>query len=171
MTWATPTFSIGGITVDVPQALELTQSLEDQGGVAKLRMGSGRLLPQKYWTRAKATLSGSGQVPQGLSALDWTAPQAVSLPYPLAITSATAAAAIPAARRSDVPVTAFAWVNGMPVPTPVTMTVNAAAATAVAGATGYTFLWTPAFTAMVTKTESVDRANRSQGFTLTLEEV
>ena len=169
--WATATFSIGGVVIDVPQAMDLTQSIEDVGGAPTLRMGSGRSLRQKYWTRMKATLSGSGQVPQGLSALDWTAPQAVALPYPISLASATASATIPAARRSDVAVAAFAWVGGYPVPTPVTMNVNAATATAVANATRYTFMWTPSFTALVTKTESVDRANGSRSFSLTLEEV
>ena len=171
MTWATPGFSIGGVVIEVPASLALTQSYEDEGGVPTLRMGSGRPLRQKYWSRVKTVITCEGAVPAGLSGLDWTAPMTVQSPMPRSAYSATNSITLPANRRADVAPVALAWVRGYPHPTAVTLAGDTATAAAVADAAGYTFSYWPQFNALVVKTESSDRTASSFSWSVTAQEI
>jgi hypothetical protein len=170
--WATPPFSIGGIPVDLPQAANLSlDQPAPSAGFSDFRLGSGRPRRQARWTRIKASISFDGYLPDGLSDLDWTAPLTVQWPMPRSMSSATNTATLPAARRSDYPPEAIAWVDGYPRPTPVTLVGNAATAIAVSNASRYVFAWWPEFEALIIPSTSGDRTKGTFQTHIELEEV
>jgi hypothetical protein len=170
--WSTPPFRIGGIPIELPQAVNLSMDTPaPSGGFTDLRMGSGAPRRIARWARIKSTISFDGYLPAGLSDLDWTIPQTVQYPMPRSAYSTTNEKELPANRRTDCPPEAVAWVGGFPRPTPVTMNVNMAVASPFSNATGYTFSWWPEFSALVTISESGDRTKGTFQYHIEIEEV
>lgn len=169
--WSTPNLQIGNVVFDIPKALSLTQSYEFIGGVTRLRAGDGTQKTQAYWTRLKTVMNGEGFVSPAALGIDWTAPQTVKCANPLSLESSSNVQALPAARRSDIPPAALAWVDGFPVPTPVAMAGNVATATLVANASLYTFEYWPEISAFLTLSQANSRPDGKVSWTITAEEI
>jgi hypothetical protein len=82
------------------------------------------------------------------------------------IASLTNVIDIPADRRSDVPLRAFAYVNGVYIPVGFSTSVDEVTVSLTTGATQYMVGWYPEFAAFI----EIDLTGR-QGWTLTAEEV
>ena len=169
--WVTPPLRIGGIPVEFPASLGLTEAWEDEGGEINLRAASGALLPQAYWTRRKAVFSGDGPAPAGLDGLDWAEPHWVDCGQPLSVYASGLTVRLPAARRADVALKGLALVGGGSQETPVELDGDYASLTAVAGAYGYQVQFTPRFRAYLNRTGSLDRPAGSHAWAITAEEV
>lgn len=172
MSWSTVKLEIGDVVIDVPKALSLSQSYEPIGGVNRMRTGSGRIVTQVYWTRLKTTLSGEGQISPAFWGVDWTSPQVMKCASPLSIESVSESCTLPAARRSDVAVVAYAWVDGFPVLVPVTVVVDTASVAPVVGSDRYTFEYWPELTVAMSNPQSThDRSNGKFSWTIVAEEI
>ena len=96
---------IGGIPVPLLTSIRLAQEYESLSATTEYRMGDGTLDIQTAWGgnhKLRTTITGSGQLPLGLSALNL--PQKgviVSCIKPRAITSLSREIALPIARRTD----------------------------------------------------------------------
>lgn len=170
---AVPTLKIGGVEFAL-QTWPATQSYPPLEGATLHRMLNGAGVKQTHWRKLTTTISGTGWAPAALDGIDWSAAVEIACIKPRTIHSATVAATLPAARRSDFAdaVLARAIVGGNLVPTPVNVLVNTATATAVAGATGYQFMYYPkANFYSAGPTEDLDVETGVYSWTLTAEEV
>lgn len=148
MTWATKNFSIGGVTIEVPQALSFNQTYDEFGGVATHRMLGGNAFRQTNWTKLRTTLSGEGMVPSGLKSIDWTQPQVINCGTTRELSQTSNVFSLPTGTyRTDTGYApfGFAIVDGYPVKTPATgLTL-----TVVPGAAYYVLCYYPVITAFV----------------------
>lgn len=149
MSWRT--LVIGGIEIALHASLDLQQSYREIGGAAVMRMQSGAGVKQAHWKRLATTISGSGWIPPGLDALDFTAAMTIQCAQPRAISSASNVIVLPAARRGDTGYApyGFAHVGDEAVGTAVAMATNTATLASVAGASAYTVCYFPEFSALV----------------------
>lgn len=138
-------FELGGIVVPIHAALDLQQRIEPIGGSTLLRLGQGAAVKQTTWRKRRVTLSASGWCPPGLDALAWDTALTLKCGLPESITTATASATLPTARRTDAGYEPFArahtahgWQD-----TPMTLAGNAATITAVTGAIAYQVWYWP----------------------------
>ena len=157
-------FILGGITVHLVAASEFTQGYQRVGGGrARSRRQNGTLKTSQHWTKIATELSGSGNVPFGLSDLDYSQNMTLSCGGPRSITSISNIIAIPAARRSDAGHTPFGFAifDSYAVATPVSMAANTATLTPVAGALSYTVSYFPEL--IVAVEEPAESLNRSSG--------
>lgn len=171
MGWNTKNFTIGGVVIEVPQALGLTQTYEEFGGVFSARMMNGAGYRQTHWTKLRTNLAGDGLVPPGVHAIDWTQPQLLQCSIPRSKTSASNVIALPSgAYRTDtgyIP-TGRALVNGTWVPSPVT----GGTVTTVPGAIAYMIEYIPQFTAFIDAPEvTYDRSSGKFQWSIKAEEV
>lgn len=141
-------FELGGIVVPIHAALDLQQRIEPIGGSTLLRLGQGAAVKQTTWRKRRVTLSASGWCPPGLDALNWDSPLTLKCGLPESITTATASATLPAARRTDAGYEPFArahlaneWRD-----TPCSMAGNIATITAVSGVVAYQVWYWPQMT-------------------------
>lgn len=135
--WATKNFQVGNVVIELPQALQMSQSFEEFGGVSTLRMMNGAAIRQTNWRKLKTTITCEGMIPPGLHGLDWTQTNTVKCGVTRSISSTSNVIVIPGARRSDYLPTAKALLNGMWVDTPVSIATNTATCTVVPGAVSY----------------------------------
>lgn len=170
-----PALILGGVSVPMTAALDLSQTYEPIGGSTLLRMASGAAVKLTHWQKLSTQLSGGGWIPAGLQDLDYSAPLTLSCIAPRAVLSATNTATLPAARRTDSGAEPYAFallVDGTPVNTTCSVVGNAATAGAVTGAARYVFNYYPELSVYATPPqESFDAAAGSLNWTLTAEEV
>lgn len=174
MAWATKNFEIGGVVIELPQAMQMTQSFEPFGGVATHRMMSGTGVRQTNWTKLKTNINCEGFIPPGLAAVDWTQPVTVKCGTTRSITSTSNAIAIPAGRRSDTGYepTAKALVDGNWVATPCNVAGNTATCTVVGGATAYMVEYYPQLNLFLEPPQQTyDRTNGRWSWTVSGEEI
>ena len=169
-----PTLKIAGVEIAL-QTFPVSQTYRRvEGGSVLHRMLNGAGVPQHHWTKLATSIAGEGWSPVALAGVDWSAPVEILCVQPRAIHSATASAILPAARRSDLTVNAYALavVDNELVATPVSVLGDTATATAVADATGYQFMYFPKLTCWSRgPVEPLDMQRASYGWTLEAEEV
>lgn len=169
----TPSLIVAGITLPAESWPAAQEYAKVDGGASVLRMLNGAALKQTHWRKIATTIRGDGWAPPALDGVDWSQPVEISCIAPRMINSATTAATLPAARRTDMAPLARAVVGGALVDTPLASLVgNVATATVVAGATAYQFLYWPK-TSFYSEGPAValDAERGSYGWTLTAEEV
>ena len=167
-------FELGGIVVPIHAALDLQQRIEPIGGSTLLRLGQGAAVKQTTWRKRRVTLSASGWCPPGLDALNWDAPLTLKCGLPESITTATASATLPAARRTDAAPYGFAVdAIGLLRPVAVSLAGNTATLAVWAGAVSYQVLYYPLLTVRAPAGVRVeyDAAGAAAGWELVFEEV
>ena len=145
-----PFFSLGGVVVPVLASLELEQTYAPIGGYATLRMLDGAGVRQTQWQRLRTSLTGSGPIPAGLEALDYSQPQELLCAAPRSLIVTAPTANLPVARRTDAGYlpTALALVDGKPAPTTLTIAGDVATIAAVTGAQQYVIRYWPRITVL-----------------------
>lgn len=139
-----PTLIIGGVSLPSEAWYTAQEYGVLEAGRTVHRMLNGAAVVQTHFRKLTTRISGEGWAPPALDGVDWTQAVEISCIAPRMQNSATTAATLPAARRTDVAPLARAIVGGQLVDTPLASLVgNVAAATAVAGATAYQFLYWP----------------------------
>lgn len=171
-----PTLKIAGVEIAL-QSFPVSQTYRRvDGGSVLHRTLNGAGLPQHHWTKLATSIAGEGWAPVALAGVDWSAPVEILCVQPRAIHSATVTATLPAARRADLTVNAYALavVANELVATPVVVVGDTATATAttVAGATSYQFMYFPKLSCWSRgPSEQLDLTRASYGWTLEAEEV
>ena len=163
---------IGGVEIGFGAAHELSQDYEIIGGRSLRRMLNGAALLQNQWQKLRTLITASGNRPEGLAGLDYSAPITIKCMAPRSIWSATTTVTLPAGRRTDWAPHAYAIVNGFHVPTGVSIATNTATCTTVAGASGYLVAYYPELS-MYADPPQTRFAGRGvvAGWTMTAEEV
>lgn len=166
---------LGGVIVPLVAGLDLSQTYDQFGGVWTARAMNGAAIRREHWRKLRTQISGSGWIPPGLHALDYSTPLTLSCIAPRMLRSATNSLALPAARRSDTGYTPYAWAvmaDGSAQATPVAMASNTATATAVSGAQAYLFFYFPTLSVYAEPpAERFDPRGAVAGWDLTAEEV
>lgn len=181
MGWNTRNFSIGGVVIELPQSIQMTQTYEEFGGVTTHRMMSGASVRQTVWTRLKTTITVEGFLPPGLEGIDWKSAVELKCGLPRTISSAVSNIAIPTNRRTDAGFTptGSALVDGMWVLTrPCTVSGNVATVAEPVDflgnpltATQYQVAYYPKFTAFISPPNiSYNRTSGMYSWTLEAEE-
>jgi len=139
------------------------------------RMLNGAAQKTTHWEKLATTISGNGWAPPALAGVDWSVPVEIACVAPRSQHSATTAATLPAARRSDLDtnVYAFAVVDGEIIETPLASLVgNVATATAVTGADAYAFYYYPLITCVSPGVdESLDLSGAVYAWSVSAEQV
>jgi hypothetical protein len=175
MGWNTRSFSIGGVTIELPQSMQMTQTYEEFGGVTTHRMMSGASVRQTVWSRLKTTITVDGFLNPGLEGLDWKSAMTIKCGLPRAINSASNVIAIPANRRTDggaryAPL-GFVLQNGMWNKTTCSVVGNVATLGVLSGAEQYQVQYWPEFTAFITPPAvSYNRTAGTYSWTIVAEE-
>lgn len=166
---------LGGVSVPLIAALDLSQSYEPIGGVSTLRTLNGTAVRRQHWQKLRTSISGGGWIPAGLQALDYSGALSLSCIAPRSVHSANVNATLPAARRSDagyLPYAHAVLADGQLVDTAVSLVGNAATATAVTGAAAYLFHYYPVLSVLADPpAEEFDRSAGSFTWSLSAEEV
>ena len=163
---------IGGIEVSYDASTALDQTYETIGGFATLRTLNGTAIKQTNWTKLRTRISGSGNMPAGLDALDYSASLTIQCAAPRTVGSISNVITLPAARRTDHPPHGYAIVNGRQVRTAVSIATNTATLTTVAGATTYVCAYYPTLTVFANPPQlSFDARGVVAGWTIEAEEV
>lgn len=170
------TLKLGSLVIPLRAGLDIEQTYTLIGGETTLRTIDGTGIKQETWKKLRTTISGSGWLPAGISALDTTASMAVACITPQGIVAdASRQAILPAARRSDAGHTPWAFAllpHGELANTPMTLVGNLATADAYAGAEGYLIQYYPQPTCWVQRpVESGNRADATYRWEITAEEV
>lgn len=183
MGWATRSFEVGTVRIEVPQSLNMEQTYEEFGGVTTHRMLDGAAYRQSNWTKLRAVISVSGMVTPGLDGvyvsgnlygIDWLLPQIIKCGVARTLTSASNVIMLPSARRTDsgYEPTGLALVDGMWRETPVALVGNTATLTVVTGAIRYMVGYFPQFTAYIENPAvRFDRTASTYSWTITAEEI
>lgn len=135
-----PLLRINGLPIALPASLELDQVYTRLAAETVLRMSDGAGIKQSAggWAKLVTRISAGGSAPPALALVDWTQPVTIDCVGPRQLATVTSAVTLPAARRPDVAVCAFAMLpSGRLVRTAVDVTDDAATLTPVAGAVGY----------------------------------
>jgi hypothetical protein len=168
---------IGTLVIPLLAGMDIDQQYSALGSETILRAVSGRGIKQMTYNRMRVTTGGSGWMPAGLEALDFTAQHVIKCVVPRGLTAvfATRQATLPAARRSDGDYTPFGTAllaAGRAVNTPVSMAGNVATCTAVSGAVSYHVSYYPAPTVWIMRPEtSGSLADASYRWDIVAEEV
>lgn len=167
---------IGAIAIPLRAGLDIEQSYELIGGATTLRTLDGTGIRQETWKKLRTTISGSGWLPAGISALDTSSAQLVACITPQAIVAdAARQATLPAARRADAghqPWAVALLPGGAIASTTLAIVGNVATAAAVADAEGYLIQYFPQITALVDRpVESGSRGEASYRWEISAEEV
>jgi len=174
MGWTTRNFAIGTAIIEVPQALQFSQTYEEFGGVNTLRMADGSAVRQSNWSKLRTTLSGEGFVPPGLAGVAWKTQQTLKCGVKRSLQSPSNVIALPAARRTDAGYepNGYALKDGMWLPSSVSVVTNTATVTAVTGATAYMVEYYPQFTAFIEPPQAdFNRTTGTYRWTINAEEV
>lgn len=154
---------------DAAHAIE--QTYEPVEAVARHRTLGGTLLQQVAWRKLRTVISGRGRLPDGMEALDFDAALTIQCMAPLAISSATAAITLPAARRTDWAPHGYAVVGGVLVRAASSLVGNVLTIATTAGASGYQAVYYPTLTCYASPpSRSFDGRGTEAGWTLTAEE-
>lgn len=145
-------FSLGNIDVPILELEEYSETIEKIGGFVLLRtvLGSGKR--QHNWAKHKITISGGGPLPPALLEIDHTVSHVLKLSAPQSVQSPSNIIVIPATRRSDVPLEAYAILDrdDFLVPAEIaSVVVDTVTITAVPNAVAYRVNYFPQFTVFV----------------------
>lgn len=148
-----PLLVIDGITIPIHAAYRVTQIYAPvRGGTAMPRARNGALRKHVQWAKLRTTLRGTGNIPTGLEAVDYSASFVLSC---IALRGVTGIGTnnvltLPAARRTDTGYTprGFAFVDGLWRPAGIALVGDVATITTVAGATQYRAAYYPELTVM-----------------------
>tara|TARA_Y100000815_G_scaffold198179_1_gene181695 strand:- start:44 stop:544 length:501 start_codon:yes stop_codon:yes gene_type:complete len=140
-------FVLGGVTVPL-HAGSPNVEYAQVGGYTDVRLGQGKLVRERHFSKWAITISGSGWMATGLSVLNWDAEHELLSPKPMRVDTETTEVTIITDARPDVPVAAHALVGRDWVPTPVVMDGRDATITPVSGALKYSVAWYPVFTVL-----------------------
>lgn len=149
-------FQLGAFVMPLVAGFDVDQSYENIGGESIFRAISGTGIKQMTYSKTRVKTSGSGWIPSGLEALDYSAQMVLKCIVPKGVPAvfATRQATLPAARRSDtgfVPFGTAIFADGRHVTTPATMAGNVATLTAVTGAVAYQVNYFPQLTVWAMK--------------------
>jgi hypothetical protein len=167
--------SLGNIDVPILELEDYNETIEKVGGFVLLRTVLGGAKRQHNWAKHRVTISGGGPLPASLLEVDHNAMQVLKLAAPQSIQSPSNVIVIPAARRADVPLEAYAvmdvddyLVEAVIATTIVdTVTINV-----VPGAVAYRVNYWPQFTVFVDPPSSdSNRRGADTQWTLNCEEV
>jgi hypothetical protein len=129
---------IGGVEVSFDASHELSQTYEPLSARSVLRMSNGAAHLQTLWTgKLRSTLTGAGRLPDGLSALDYSAPIEIDCLAPRSIWTSSTSLVLPAARRSDFAPIGWAVKNGNMIRTGVNLSGDVLTFSQVPGSSGY----------------------------------
>lgn len=173
MSRAGKSFQLGDVVVPITAALGLQQSVELFGGAARLRMADGAGVAQVTWRKHRITLSGDGWAPLGLRGMSFDGPLVLRCGLPEAVTSASNAITLPAARRIDAGYEPFARAHTADgdIDTAVSLAGNVATCTAVSGAIGYSVMYYPQITVLADPpATSFDRGGATSSWEIVCEE-
>ena len=166
--------SLGNIDIPILEVEEYSETIEKIGGFVLLRTVLGSGLRQCNWVKHRITISGGGPLPASLLEVDHTNSHVLKLSAPQTIQSPSNVIVIPAARRTDVPLEAYAVmdVDGYLVEANIiSVVVDTVTLTAVAGAVAYRVNYWPQFTVFVDPPSSqTNRRGAVTQWTLNCEE-
>ena len=169
------TLVVDGVTVPVWASLDIRQELEPLEGAASGRLRDGAAYKRKRWGGKRRTvITGGGNAPSGLQAIDTDTSFEIWCIVPVAINSATAGPiTLPTARRSDAGSEphGFAIVDGAMVPTTCNVVGDDATLGAVSGASSYQVRYFPVLTVIGGPVEEDLQRATGFGWQLTAEEV
>lgn len=176
------TFEIGGITIPISSAHELSQSYQPLGGFQTIRMMDGGLVKQQNWEKIATTISGEGVIPPGLESLDYCSALLMKCAAPRGVTSTLPTGiAVPPARRTDPGFSPIgcAWIPrtdepslGQWVTTTISIISDVATLGVVAGATQYRVEFFPEITVFADRPQQdVDVHGANHSWTLEAEQV
>jgi hypothetical protein len=157
---------LSGIELAVAATEDLTQPYTRTKKALHRMMDGSLEAQQNYAPKISSRISGKGWIASGWDGLDLSSARVLSSSEAATIASLTNVIDIPADRRSDVPLRAFAYVNGVYIPVGFSTSVNEVTVSLTTGATQYMVGWYPEFSAFI----EIDLTGR-QGWTLTAEEV
>ena len=140
------TLVIGGIEIPMQASYQLTQSYDPDQAVNRFRTMDGTLKQMvAYSGKLITTISGGGQMPAGIQAIDYLLPVTIKCiaEEDIQIPGGLRVVDIPTARRADYGVEGKALLNGVWVSTAVSMAGDTATLTAVVDATQYKAIYWP----------------------------
>jgi hypothetical protein len=144
------TFILDSLQLVFENHLELSQDYDEEQASRITRHSDGSARKQTAWRgKIKTTLNGSGWIPPGLEALNYSASMEMSCIALKSVTSASNVITLPAARRADAGYEPFAiaHVNGGRVDTVInSLVANVATVEDVNAATHYTVFYYPKIT-------------------------
>lgn len=166
---------IGSVTMPKHTLLNFSQSYQDLNARSVRRLADGTANIRETWSgKIKTDISASGWIPPGLAGLDFSQELTIKCAEPRASSSNTNSVTIPAARRSDISLKAWAIVDGEPVETTISdVTNNVVTIDTVAGENGgYRVDYYPEFTATINPpTESLNASAAEYSWSITAEQV
>lgn len=167
------TFIIDDLEIPVLSCLDFNQDYDTISAFTTLRSMNGTGYRQGTYTKIKTTLSGSGDIPSGLSSINVAIPHVLKCAAPMSITSTSNIITLPSGRRTDTgyePV-CYALVDGLSVDTDYTIIGNVATLDTVVGASAYQIVYVPELNVLIEPIkESVNMRQSSYSWTLTAEE-
>lgn len=163
---------IDGIEVPLDTAHDVQQSYMDvEGGTKRVRTLNGRLSSTSLWKKCKTTISGNGWRPSD-SDVRQGRQLILSCVKPRAIDSLSRVINVPSARRSDVPLYAYAMVGGEYQSAGFLVTGNVVTIDLVPLASSYRVMYLPELLVSITEaSEALDVAGAVYSWQLTAEEV
>lgn len=142
--------TIDGIALPIDWAGDLSADDEHVGGFSFVQMADGSQVYQEAWKKRRLSLQGRCLRPPALEGVDWVGGFELGWIHPDGIVQASNVFTIPAARRSDAWILAFANVERYGVvaaePAAVSVVGNTATVTVVTGALSYSVHWFPLIT-------------------------
>ena len=146
---STPNLKLGGLTLPHLSRVDaISQSYEPIGGQSIFRALTGAGINQMTWQKQRVLTSGSGWMPAGLEALDYTQGMILSCITPKAIflPNTQLTVALPPKRRSDAGATPWAvavYPHGATRPAALSVAGNTASIAPQAGAMAYQVFYYP----------------------------
>ena len=135
---------IDGLALPLRSLLDLQIDFDEDRSVNRARMMDGSMVQHASWYgKLIIEISASGEIPPGLSDLDYTSSLTLKSAAERTISSSSNIITVPAARRSDYGVEGRAFVGSEWQSTPVSMSVDEATLTIVAGAARYEAIYWP----------------------------
>lgn len=169
------TLTIGALQIPILEAASYSETIEKVGGFVLLRTVLGSALRQCNWVKHRISIAGGGSLPASLLEINHTVTHVLKLAAPQTIQSTSNIIAIPAARRADVPLEAYAVMDVddfLIEANIVSLVVNTVTITAVPGAVAYRVNYWPQFTVFVDPPgTNVNRRESEHQWTMECEEV
>lgn len=156
---------LDGVELSIAAAEGLSQTYaKTKKSFRRMMSGAGKA-QQNYTPKISTTITGKGWMLPGWEGLDLSSSLVLSCSEAETLAKVTNVIDIPAARRSDVALRCFAYINGVWQPATFSTNVDQITVTLNASATQYMVGYYPEFSATI----EIDQDGR-QGWTLTAEE-
>lgn len=167
--WFILSDGVDEVAVTYLQALSYQQTYGSIGGYAIHRMMSGRAVKMTNWSKLTTTISGSGRIPPGLQALDYSQEMTLKCGASLSHMTNALSVSLPPNRSDGIYVPyAYAWKDDAWTAADVTI---GGVITPVAGASKYLVCYFPEISVVVNPPDiSHDFGNMTTGWSLTAEE-